>query len=294
MKKILFLILIFFICSTLSFSESYKSQMNSEFQDFMNQDSNTSEKVTKKQPIKIENESENSGQLISGQIEEAKKYGLVDFVVQVGAFKNLDSAVNLVKKLNKYELDAFYFYDKDKLFKVRFGNYASDYTAKKIADDLKQRGIIGSYKIVSPETYEYVKFNKYKDKEKTSNSIRDLLVKTVKRHIGIPYKWGGTSVKTGFDCSGLMMVTYKMNGFIIPRNSRMQYKKGKKISKSELRKGDLVFFATGSNRYRITHVGMYIGNGKFVHAPGRGKRVRIASLNNSYFKKRYIGAVTYL
>jgi cell wall-associated NlpC family hydrolase len=85
-----------------------------------------------------------------------------------------------------------------------------------------------------------------------------------------------------------------MNGFLIPRNSRMQYKKGKKISKSNLKKGDLVFFATGSNRYRITHVGMYVGSGTFVHAPGRGKRVRKAKLSNSYFKRRYIGAVTYL
>lgn len=294
MKIILHILLVILITiPTITFAkDSFDDNINSEFEDFKQSiNGNTDKKVTT--PIVIPSKKhtpiEDDNDLISGNVDEATKYGLVEFIVQAGAFKKLDTAVKFVEKLNKQDLDAFYFYDSDHLFKVRFGNFASRDTAERIALDLKQNGIINDYQIVSPSTYSYTKI-----KTKGTSYVRDKLVTTVKRHLGIRYLWGGTSAKTGFDCSGLMMITYKMNGLVIPRNSRVQFQKGNRISKSRLQKGDLVFFATGSNRKRISHVGLYIGNGKFVHAPGKGKRIRIASLNNSYFLKRYIGAVSYI
>lgn len=254
-------------------------QTDSEFEQFMGKPS-----------VPSTDESVEEGELISGEVDEAKKYGLVAYVIQAGAYKDQDRAVRFVEKLQQHGLDAFFFYDKDRLFKVRIGNYPLKEIADDVAYSLKQQGIIQDFRIVSPETYSYTQ----QENKGGKGYVREELVATVLRHIGIPYKWGGTSAATGFDCSGLMMVTYKMNGLVIPRNSRSQYQKGNRISKSTLQKGDLVFFATGSNPRRISHVGMYIGSGDFVHAPGRGKQIRKASLSNSYFKKRYIGACSYL
>ena len=74
-----------------------------------------------------------------------------------------------------------------------------------------------------------------------------------------PYRWGGVNSTSGFDCSGLTMVCYRLNGLNLPRNSRAQFAAGKKVSKNDLRPGDLVFFATKGGS-RVTHVGMYLGN----------------------------------
>ncbi len=89
------------------------------------------------------------------------------------------------------------------------------------------------------------------------------------------------------------MVSYRLNGLKLPRNSRAQFKAGRVVSKQQLRQGDLVFFATKGGS-RVTHVGMYVGNGRFIHAPRPGKTVRIASLSSSYFRKTYVGARSYL
>jgi cell wall-associated NlpC family hydrolase len=88
------------------------------------------------------------------------------------------------------------------------------------------------------------------------------------------------------------MTVYQLNGLELPRSSRAQWNSGTSVSRSELAKGNLVFFRTASSR-RISHVGIYDGNGQFIHAPGKGKRVRRSSLNNRYYKKRYAGAKTY-
>ena len=89
------------------------------------------------------------------------------------------------------------------------------------------------------------------------------------------------------------MVSYRLNGLNLPRVSRNQFKAGKWVSKAQLRPGDLVFFATKGGT-RVTHVGMYVGDGNFIHAPRTGKTVRIAKLSNSFFTKTYVGGRTYL
>jgi cell wall-associated NlpC family hydrolase len=118
-------------------------------------------------------------------------------------------------------------------------------------------------------------------------------VTTARGFLGIPYAWGGASPSEGFDCSGLTMTVYRINGLILPHSSRTQYKTGTPVSKGRLQKGDLVFFATKRGR-RVSHVGIYTGNNQFIHAPGNNKRVRTESLSNSYFRENYVGARTYL
>ena len=86
---------------------------------------------------------------------------------------------------------------------------------------------------------------------------------------------------------------YQLNGLSLPRISRDQFNTGKFVLKSHLQAGDLVFFTTNKSKV-VNHVGIYIGNGKFIHAPGKGKKVTIANLENNYWKRVYRGARKYL
>ncbi|MGI9532030.1 NlpC/P60 family protein, partial [Lutimonas sp.] len=132
-----------------------------------------------------------------------------------------------------------------------------------------------------------------------------LLELYAKELIGIPYLWGGTSVK-GMDCSGFTKTVYLMNGLIIPRDASQQIMAGKNIDKnlnfSQLEKGDLMFFgkkATDSTRQRVTHVGIWLdnGQGEFIHASGK---VKIGSIDpasskyDSFNTNRYLGSRRYL
>ena len=88
------------------------------------------------------------------------------------------------------------------------------------------------------------------------------------------------------------MVCYRLNGLNLPRNSRSQYQAGTSVQQHALAQGDLVFFATQGGT-RVTHVGHYIGNGKFIHAPRTGKTVRIENLSNRFFARTYVGGRRY-
>ncbi|MDR2353316.1 MAG: C40 family peptidase [Deltaproteobacteria bacterium] len=112
------------------------------------------------------------------------------------------------------------------------------------------------------------------------------VTQTAGKYLGTPYVFGGRSPK-GFDCSGLVWYVFRENGIELPSNSGKQAKKGVRISFDELRPGDLVFF---QKRGRINHVGIYVGDGKMIHAPGRGKKVRFASLDSDYFRKTFAQA----
>lgn len=106
--------------------------------------------------------------------------------------------------------------------------------------------------------------------------------------IGTPYRWGGASVSKGFDCSGLLVYLFRSEaGIHIPRTtSLMLNSKHKTVYRRDLKSGDLVFFKHNGSA-RLKHVGIYIGNNKFIHAPSTGKHVRIDSLNNNYWNKSY-------
>lgn len=112
------------------------------------------------------------------------------------------------------------------------------------------------------------------------------IVATAKTCLGVPYKWGGQSMK-GFDCSGLIQYVYGKHGITLGRTCKKQYAAGTPISKSALQPGDLVFF---QNTYTsgLSHAGIYIGNGQFIHASSDG--VMTSSLSNSYWKSHYYGA----
>ena len=202
------------------------------------------------------------------------------FAVQVGAFSNQNNAVRLTNALQRQGLNAYHFIHKSGIYKVRFGNFPTKNAARKKAQTLKASGIIDTFYIVSPQHL------------RNENSIRRSIVKTAENFIGIPYRWGGSSSK-GFDCSGLTMTVYRLNGLNLPRTSIKQWKVGKPVLRSRLIKGDLVFFAT-SGWKKISHVGIYKGNNKFIHASGSGKKIRTDSLSSKYYKSKYVGARTYL
>lgn len=117
------------------------------------------------------------------------------------------------------------------------------------------------------------------------------IVATAKKYLGTPYKYGGNS-PSGFDCSGFVYYVYRSLGINISRTQATMYKQGTPVSKSDLKPGDLVFF---QNTYKvgISHVGIYVGDGEFIHSPSSGKVVSYADLNSTYYTNHYYGAVRY-
>jgi cell wall-associated NlpC family hydrolase len=107
--------------------------------------------------------------------------------------------------------------------------------------------------------------------------------------LGIPYKYGGTSPDTGMDCSGLIQHIFKEAwGKELPRTAKEMSHVGTKVDKNDLQPGDLVFFNT--LRRSFSHVGIYLGDHKFIHAPSTGSQVRIESMDIGYWKKRFNGS----
>ena len=119
-------------------------------------------------------------------------------------------------------------------------------------------------------------------------TVRDRLVEAGFNMLGVRYRFGGTSEKTGLDCSALVKTLFDKFGFALPRSSREQYKHGEKVAKEDLQKGDLVFFSSSGKT--PTHVGIYIGNNQFLHAASRAKKVVISDLGKTWYDLRYLGA----
>jgi len=117
-------------------------------------------------------------------------------------------------------------------------------------------------------------------------SSHSSVVSIALQYLGVPYVWGGAS-PSGFDCSGLTMYAYAKVGVYLPHNAAMQYGRGTPVSRSQLAPGDLVFFNG------LSHVGMYIGGGRFVHAPHTGDVVKISSLSEYWYSATYVGARRY-
>ncbi|MDR0890322.1 MAG: C40 family peptidase [Oscillospiraceae bacterium] len=120
----------------------------------------------------------------------------------------------------------------------------------------------------------------------SSTSLGQQISTYAQRYVGYPYVYGGTS-PSGFDCSGFVQYVYKQFGYSINRTATAQLSNGYSISYSNLAPGDLVFFGSGSS---ASHVGLYIGGGKFVHASNPSSGVKISALSESYYANSYIGA----
>ncbi len=115
------------------------------------------------------------------------------------------------------------------------------------------------------------------------------LVLNAMSFMGIPFRWGGSSPETGFDCSGFVQYVFRQAaGLVLPRSSFDQIRQGAVVSHHELQPGDLVFFNT--MRATASHVGIYIGDNRFIHSPSRGKAVEIVNFGDAYWQARYDGA----
>jgi cell wall-associated NlpC family hydrolase len=114
---------------------------------------------------------------------------------------------------------------------------------------------------------------------------RDGIVRFAKTFVGTPYRTGGTTYK-GVDCSGLVFAVYREFDIPLPRTSLDQSRVGVAIERSNLRPADLVFFKT-SRRASVTHVGIYVGGGKFIHASTSSRKVRVDALSDDYYRKSF-------
>jgi NlpC/P60 family len=123
---------------------------------------------------------------------------------------------------------------------------------------------------------------------KVENKASELVVSAL-GFLGVPYRRGGNSAETGFDCSGFVKAIYEQTaGLILPRRAEQQAAATQKIDKVDLKPGDLVFFNT--MRRTFSHVGIYVGNGKFIHSPKPGAEVRVEDMGIAYWSSRFDGA----
>jgi cell wall-associated NlpC family hydrolase len=117
----------------------------------------------------------------------------------------------------------------------------------------------------------------------------ETLINNAMQLIGVRYRWGGNTPQSGLDCSGFVRYVFNDTfGFLLPRKSAQMSKVGLQIRKDELQPGDLVFFNT--MRHAFSHVGIYVGDNKFIHAPSKGKSIRVDDMTKVYWEKRYNGA----
>ncbi|RII29284.1 MAG: peptidoglycan-binding protein [Geobacter sp.] len=254
------------------------------------------------------------------------------YAIQMGAFADVKNAERFTAKLQSKGIEAFYFRKDSGIYAVRFGDFPTKEKARKTANRLVAEHMIGSYYIAPPNevvftqpkepgwqksppdeihnsrevqhtgtTRDEADERKRKQAAATDrNQGRPLqqdkdmgviAARTAERFVGIPYRWGGNNVVDGMDCSGFVRAVYNLCGISIPRTSREQFTAGDPVIKDNLRDGDLVFF--GSSEAKINHVGIYVGNGKFVHAPRRGEEIRVTSIDDNYFEKHFVGARRY-
>lgn len=125
----------------------------------------------------------------------------------------------------------------------------------------------------------------------SSTALSGSVLSKAAQYLHTPYVWGGTSPR-GFDCSGFVQYVFRQYGYSLPRTAADQASVGKKVSKNDLKPGDLVYFASGGS---IDHIGIYVGSGKFIHASSpRSGGVIYTSLSESYYAARYAGATRIL
>ena len=211
----------------------------------------------------------------------------VGFTIQAGAFAQVENAARLAESLQAKGLNAVYYAASPGLYRVRFGDFPSREAARARAEALKAAGSIQEFQLVPPEQPPLPR----RGPPQSLGGLRANLVETSRGYLGVPYLWGGTSAQ-GFDCSGLAMAVYRLNGLQLPRSSREQFEAGSPVAVNKLLPGDLLFFATQGHG-AVTHVAIYVGDDTLIHAPSRGKRISQEPFSGSYFQESFLGARRY-
>lgn len=237
----------------------------------------------------------------AAQLKSQAGISRLGYSIQVGAFADVRNAERLTVKLQTRGIEAFYFRKDNGVYVVRFGDYQARSKAKQAAEKLVAEKLVESYFIASPDAVfrKSVRVETPKTPDKPSSQRKSVAVsdmgavaaRTAERFVGIPYRWGGDNVVEGMDCSGFVRAVYNLCGVNIPRTSAEQFRTGDRVAREELKDGDLVFF--GASAERINHVGIYVGNGRFVHAPRRGDEIKVSALEDKYFSERFVGATRY-
>jgi cell wall-associated NlpC family hydrolase len=221
------------------------------------------------------------------------------YSIQVGAFSEVGNAERLTNRLQDQGIEAFYFKKENGLFAVRFGDFPTRKAAQRTAKQVATEQGIESYFIAPPLKGSLSPTRKpglprrqsAAEMKSGRDGMGNIAARTAERFVGIPYLWGGNTVVEGMDCSGFVRAVYNLCGVNIPRTSGEQFKVGRSVDRDDLADGDLVFF--GSSDHKISHVGIYVGSNRFVHAPRRGDEIKISSLEENSFTKRYVGARRY-
>ena len=245
----------------------------------------------------------------AAQRRETAGISRVGYTIQVGAFAEVKNAERLTAKLQSKGIEAFYFRKDSGVYAVRFGDHPSREAARRAAQKLVAEKLIGSYFIAAPNETGIQRAKgpeiraakpektvqtpppRHPEEKKPRGDMGAIAARTAERFVGIPYRWGGDTVVDGMDCSGFVRAVYNLCGVNIPRTSAEQFRVGQPVDRDDLQDGDLVFF--GASTDKINHVGIYVGGGRFVHAPRRGDDIKITSIEEKYFTERFVGAKRY-
>jgi cell wall-associated NlpC family hydrolase len=217
------------------------------------------------------------------------------WTIQAGAFAEVGNAQRLAARLQAGGIEAFYYPNDRRLFVVRFGDFPSLQEADVRARALRDAGVIDSWWIAPPRVIPAGRTSSSGSTPpvtpgKAADGMGVIVARTAERFVGIPYRWGGNTVVEGLDCSGFARAVYNLAGVSLPRTAAEQYRAGRLVS-GEPSEGDLVFF--GRNIEKITHVGIYSGDGHFVHAPKRGDLIKVSILDRTGRTLPYLGARRY-
>ena len=214
------------------------------------------------------------------------------YTLQAGAFAKVENAARFAEALQVQGLEAAYYASGDGLYRVRFGDFATREKARARGEALKAAGVIEAFWVVAPDGSAPTAPGAAHLRPTDERGLRASLVESARSYLGVPYLFGGTTER-GFDCSGLTGAVYRLNGLRLPRSSQAQFEAGSPVGLDKARAGDLLFFATGRNG-RVSHVGVYLGQGRFIHAPRSGQNIRQDELSDRYYRKVLVGARSYL
>ncbi|MBK9795612.1 MAG: C40 family peptidase [Holophagaceae bacterium] len=225
-------------------------------------------------------------------IPSARALPRLGFTLQAGAFAKVENAARFSESLQAQGLEAAYYAAGDGLYRVRFGDFATRDKARTRGEALKRSGILEAFWVVAPDGSAPTAPGPARTRPTDERGLRASLVESARSYLGVPYLFGGTTER-GFDCSGLTGAVYRLNGLSLPRSSRAQFEAGNPVDLEQARAGDLVFFATAGGG-RVSHVGVYLGQGAFIHAPRSGQSIRQNDLADRSYQQALVGIRSYL